>query len=86
MSECKHTRQYDRFVQEWANRFGFMATENEPDSFKSIDEVACILSESQQASARHVDYLEATLKQTRPHIVKSGNSSLLEQIDSLLRP
>lgn len=33
-----------RFVHEWAERFGFLADNNAPDSIESIDEVANILS------------------------------------------
>ena len=33
-----------RFKQEWVERFGFLAQDNPPDSFESIDEVACMFS------------------------------------------
>lgn len=35
-----------KFKQEWAERFGFLAIHNAPDSYASIYEVACILNNS----------------------------------------
>lgn len=36
--------EFEAFVREWSERFGFLATENPRDSIKSIDEVAILLS------------------------------------------
>lgn len=38
----------ERFVQEWSNRFGFLATKNPKNSFDSIDEVATLLYEARE--------------------------------------
>jgi hypothetical protein len=42
--------EHKRFVAEWADRFGFLAQANPRDSFESIDEVAQILGENQEAA------------------------------------
>jgi len=39
----EHLESLDNFVEEWSDRFGFLATVHPRDSFKSIDEVATIL-------------------------------------------
>lgn len=41
----------ERFRQEWADRFGFLAEKHPRDSIESIDEVACILGGSVEAAA-----------------------------------
>lgn len=44
MTEAGRWRnQFNAFRGEWAERFGFLATTNPPDSFDSIDEVAKLL-------------------------------------------
>lgn len=35
---------FDLFIKEWSDRFGFLATNNPRESINSIDEVADILS------------------------------------------
>lgn len=59
MAEVERLR---AFVREWSNRFGFMATANEPDSFDSIDEVAVVINAEKDRLRAKVAELEGHLR------------------------
>jgi len=54
-----------RFVDEWRDRFGFLAVKNDSRSIESIDEVACILNEKRDKAKERVKELEGELAEWR---------------------
>jgi hypothetical protein len=86
MTDTHNVRWHERFVQEWASRFGFLSVVNEPDSVESIDEVALILADHRSSLERHIDDLEIALKQCRKHVDHCGDAGLLSNLDELLKP